>query len=69
MSQNRLSSGDAAPDFTLTSDTGEQVPLSGPRGRKIIVYAYPAAMAAYGAFGEKKMHGKVVGWCHSPTTA
>ena len=41
---DRLQSGDPAPDFTLTSDTGEQVSLSGLRGRKVIVYCYPAAM-------------------------
>jgi peroxiredoxin Q/BCP len=40
----RLSPGDTAPDFTLTSDTGEEVTLSGLRGRKVIVYFYPAAM-------------------------
>ena len=40
----RLSVGDAAPDFTLTSDTGEQVRLSDLRGQKVIVYFYPAAM-------------------------
>jgi thioredoxin-dependent peroxiredoxin len=115
---NRLEPGDPAPDFTLPSDTGEQVSLSSLRGRKVIVYFYPAAMTpgctkqacdftdsldglkaqgydvlgvspdkpeklakfrerdgltitllsdqdkavleAYGAFGEKKMYGKVV---------
>ena len=41
---DRLSPGDTAPDFTLTSDTGEQVTLSDLRGRKVIVYFYPAAM-------------------------
>ncbi|MCD4527049.1 thioredoxin-dependent thiol peroxidase [Nocardioides sp. cx-173] len=114
----RLSPGDAAPDFTLTDDTGAEVSLSGLRGRKVIVYFYPAAMTpgctkqacdftdsleslkaagyevlgispdkpeklakfrekdaltipllsdtdkavmtAYGAFGEKKLYGKVV---------
>ena len=40
----RLQPGDAAPDFTLPTDTGEQVSLSGLRGRKVIVYFYPAAM-------------------------
>ena len=40
----RLSPGDQAPDFTLTSDTGEQVSLSALRGSKVIVYFYPAAM-------------------------
>ena len=44
MPENRLSAGDAAPDFTLTADTGEEVSLSGLRGRKVIVYFYPAAM-------------------------
>jgi peroxiredoxin Q/BCP len=41
---DRLAPGDAAPDFTLTSDTEEQVTLSDLRGRKVIVYFYPAAM-------------------------
>ena len=41
---SRLQPGDPAPDFTLTSDTGGQVSLSGLRGRKVIVYFYPAAM-------------------------
>ncbi|GAB3658764.1 thioredoxin-dependent thiol peroxidase [Nocardioides korecus] len=115
---HRLSPGDEAPDFTLATDTGEEVSLSALRGRKVIVYFYPAAMTpgctkqacdftdsldslkasgyevvgispdkpaklakfrerdgltitlasdedrsvmmAYGAFGEKKLYGKVV---------
>jgi peroxiredoxin Q/BCP len=40
----RLSPGDTAPDFTLPSDTGEEVSLSDYRGRKVIVYFYPSAM-------------------------
>jgi peroxiredoxin Q/BCP len=40
----RLQPGDTAPDFTLPSDTGEEVTLSDLRGRKVIVYFYPAAM-------------------------
>ena len=40
----RLSPGDTAPDFTLTTDTGERLSLSQLRGRKVIVYFYPAAM-------------------------
>ena len=114
----RLQRGDPAPEFTLTADTGESVTLSQFRGRKVVVYFYPAAMTpgcttqacdfsdsldslrsqgyevlgvspdsvdklrkfrereglgitllsdpdrsaltAYGAFGEKKLYGKVV---------
>ena len=40
----RLSPGDTAPDFTLTSDTGEEVSLADLRGHKVIVYFYPNAM-------------------------
>jgi thioredoxin-dependent peroxiredoxin len=40
----RLSTGDPAPDFTLPSDDGSTVTLSDLRGRKVIVYFYPAAM-------------------------
>jgi peroxiredoxin Q/BCP len=41
---DRLAPGDPAPDFTLTSDTGHEVSLADLRGRKVIVYFYPAAM-------------------------
>jgi peroxiredoxin Q/BCP len=41
---DRLEPGDTAPDFTLPDDTGEDVTLSDLRGRKVIVYFYPAAM-------------------------
>ena len=41
---DRLSPGDIAPDFTLTDDSGSEVSLAGLRGRKVIVYFYPAAM-------------------------
>ena len=115
---SRLQPGDPAPDFTLPADTGESVTLAQLRGRKVVVYFYPAAMTpgctteacdfsdslaslraegyevlgispdpvgklarfrekeglgitllsdgdrtvmtAYGAFGEKKLYGKVV---------
>ena len=114
----RLAPGDDAPAFSLASDDGSTVSLADFRGRKVIVYFYPAAMTpgctkqacdftvrqdaltdagyavvgispdkpeklarfrerdalaipllsdpdksvmkAYGAFGEKKMYGKVV---------
>ncbi|MBN4925841.1 thioredoxin-dependent thiol peroxidase [Hoyosella rhizosphaerae] len=115
---NRLSPGDTAPNFTLPDADGNHVSLSDYRGRKVIVYFYPAAstpgctkqacdfrdnlaelneagldivgispdkpeklakfrdkeelnfpllsdpsketLTAWGAFGEKKMYGKVV---------
>ncbi|GIF06734.1 thioredoxin-dependent thiol peroxidase [Actinoplanes siamensis] len=45
MTENvRLSAGDAAPGFTLPTDTGESLSLSDLRGRKVVLYAYPAAM-------------------------
>jgi peroxiredoxin Q/BCP len=40
----RLSKGDTAPDFTLGDDQGGSTTLSDLRGRKVIVYFYPAAM-------------------------
>jgi thioredoxin-dependent peroxiredoxin len=40
----RLSPGDPAPDFTLPTDDGSTVSLSDLRGRKVIVFFYPAAM-------------------------
>ena len=40
----RLSAGDPAPDFNLPTDDGRTVSLSDSRGRKTIVYFYPAAM-------------------------
>jgi thioredoxin-dependent peroxiredoxin len=39
----RLSPGDLAPDFTLPDADGKPVSLAGYRGRKVIVYFYPAA--------------------------
>ncbi|MFV2102831.1 thioredoxin-dependent thiol peroxidase [Micromonospora sp. LOL_024] len=40
----RLSPGDPAPEFTLPTDAGEQLTLAALRGRKVVLYAYPAAM-------------------------
>lgn len=44
MTENiRLSAGDPAPDFTLPDADGNEVSLSDYRGRKVVVYFYPAA--------------------------
>jgi thioredoxin-dependent peroxiredoxin len=40
----RLSPGDTAPDFTLPDADGKDVSLRDYRGRKVVVYFYPAAM-------------------------
>jgi len=41
--RTRLAVGDAAPDFTLSDADGKPVSLSDYRGRRVIVYFYPAA--------------------------
>ena len=40
----RLSPGDPAPDFTLPDADGNPITLSDHRGRRVIVYCYPAAL-------------------------
>jgi peroxiredoxin Q/BCP len=40
----RLAPGDPAPDFTLPDAEGKTVTLSSYRGRRVIVYCYPAAL-------------------------
>ncbi|MDQ4006474.1 MAG: thioredoxin-dependent thiol peroxidase [Actinomycetota bacterium] len=44
MTDQRLEPGDAAPDFSLSDDTGATVSLGDFAGRKVVVYFYPAAM-------------------------
>jgi peroxiredoxin Q/BCP len=39
----RLSPGDAAPEFTLPDADGKPVSLADYRGRRVVVYFYPAA--------------------------
>lgn len=39
-----LEAGQQAPDFSLENQSGETVALSGLRGRKVVLFAYPAAM-------------------------
>jgi peroxiredoxin Q/BCP len=41
---DKLAVGAAAPDFTLSDDSGQQVGLSSLRGQRVIIYFYPAAM-------------------------
>ena len=40
----RLSPGDKAPSFALPDATGTTVKLSDFKGKKVVLYAYPAAM-------------------------
>jgi len=40
----RLAPGDTAPDFTLLDADGKSVSLEDFRGRRVVVYFYPAAM-------------------------
>lgn len=40
----RLSPGDQAPDFTLPDAEGTPVSLASYRGRRVVVYCYPAAL-------------------------
>jgi thioredoxin-dependent peroxiredoxin len=61
--------GDAAPDFTLRSDAGEEVTLSSLRGRPVVLYFYPKddtsgcttqACGIRDAYGEFERAGAVV---------
>jgi peroxiredoxin Q/BCP len=40
---DRLAAGDTAPDFTLPDADGQPVSLAQYRGRRVVVYFYPAA--------------------------
>jgi peroxiredoxin Q/BCP len=40
----RLAPGDTAPGFTLPNDSGGELSLADLRGRKVVLYFYPAAL-------------------------
>jgi peroxiredoxin Q/BCP len=40
----RLTPGDVAPEFALTTDKGDTLRLSDLKGHRVVLYAYPAAM-------------------------
>ncbi len=42
--QVKLAAGDSAPDFALLDDKGNTVKLKDFRGRRVVVYFYPAAL-------------------------
>jgi peroxiredoxin Q/BCP len=64
-----IEEGGEAPDFELTSDSGEQVRLSGLRGRPVVLYFYPRddtpgctaqACGIRDSYGEFEERGAVV---------
>jgi peroxiredoxin Q/BCP len=64
-----IEEGKPAPDFTLTSDAGETVQLSGLRGKPVVLYFYPKddtpgcttqACAIRDAYAEFERAGAVV---------
>jgi len=38
-----LKAGDAAPDFTVKTHTGEDLTLAGLKGKKVLLWFYPKA--------------------------
>jgi peroxiredoxin Q/BCP len=61
--------GDIAPDFTLVSDSGDEVTLSSLRGRPVVLYFYPKddtpgctaqACGIRDAYGEFEQAGAIV---------
>ncbi|GGO73931.1 thioredoxin-dependent thiol peroxidase [Nonomuraea cavernae] len=44
MTETKLAPGDAAPEFTLPTADGKSVSLEDLRGKRVILYFYPAAM-------------------------
>ena len=60
----RLEVGDTAPAFNLTADDGNTVKLSDYKGRKVIVYFYPAALTRV---APNKPAASVTDWPNSTT--
>jgi len=69
VSNQMLEEGQPAPDFELTSDSGEQVKLSDFRGKPIVLYFYPKsdtpgctaqACGIRDVYSEFERHGAVV---------
>jgi thioredoxin-dependent peroxiredoxin len=44
MTESKLAAGDVAPDFTLPAADGADISLDALRGKRVILYFYPAAM-------------------------
>ncbi|GAA3134833.1 hypothetical protein GCM10020001_066820 [Nonomuraea salmonea] len=44
MTETKLAPGDAAPEFALPTADGGTVSLDAYRGKRVILYFYPAAM-------------------------
>jgi thioredoxin-dependent peroxiredoxin len=41
-----LKAGDKAPDFRLQADDGQEVALSGLRGKPVVLYFFPKALTS-----------------------
>ena len=78
VSNQMLEEGQPAPDFELTSDSGEHVKLSNFRGKPIVLYFYPKsdtpgctaqACGIRDVYSEFERHGAVVLGISSDTEA
>ena len=64
MPSKEIVEGNAAPNFSLPANNGEQISLSGFKGKWVVLYFYPkddtpgCTKEAYGAFKKKGMFGK-----------
>ena len=59
-----LTDGQAAPDFTLTSDSGKPLTLSDLRGRPVVIFFYPkddTPGCTTQACGLRDVHGEIEG--------